>query len=255
MHLSVNRIKKGLKGLSGYVLHDYPFMFDYDKKELIDTAFQKVVPHAKSLADLGGVYRIDGAYTFYSLDKYRLRTAFLVDTDFTASVRKRSRQYGNLSLIQDNFGNFNVAKKIERVDVIFLFEVLLHQVNPDWNQILEMYSSITDCFVVFNQQFIRSEKTVRLLDLGFDEYFEHVRVDRESPHYKSLVERTTEIHPQHNRPWRDVHNVWQWGITNTDLMGTMDRLGFTMRYHRNHGQFSNFKSFENHAFIFCRQGD
>jgi hypothetical protein len=255
MHISVNRIKKGLKGLSGYVLHDYPLMFDYDKKELIDATFRKIVPHATSLADLGGVYRVNGAYTFYSLDQYRLRAAFLVDTDFTASVQERSRQYDHLNLIEENFGNPDVARKIGRVDVIFLFEVLLHQVNPDWDRILEMYSTITDCFVVFNQQFIGSEKTVRLLDLGFDEYFRHVRVDRESPHYKNLVERTNEVHPQHNRPWRDVHNVWQWGITNNDLIETMEKLGFSEHYHRNHGRFSNFKSFENHAFIFCRQGE
>jgi hypothetical protein len=254
MYLSVSRVQKGLMGLWGYILHDYPVMFDYDKKELIDTAFQNVVPEAKSLADLGGVYRIDGAYTFYSLDTYRLRKAFLVDTDFTASVRERSRQYDSLILIEENFGHSEVAKRIGRVDVVFLFEVLLHQVKPDWDQIIEMYSLVTDCFVVFNQQFIFSDKTVRLLDLGFDEYFKHVRVDRESPHYKNLVERTDEIHPQHNRPWRDVHNVWQWGITNNDLIGTMDRLQFTMCYHKNHGQFSNFKSFENHAFIFCRRG-
>lgn len=252
MHFSARNVRRGIRGLTGLVFCGYPLMFDYNKKELIDVAFQKVVPHAKSFVDLGGVYRVEGAYTFYCLDKYKPETAFLVDTDLSDAVRNKSQKIHNLTLIQGNFGNPMVAERIGRVDVVFLFEVLLHQVKPDWDQVIKMYSSITDCFVVFNQQFTQSVKTVRLLDLGIDEYFRHVPVNRTSPHYKNLIESPEEIHPQHHRPWRDIHNVWQWGITNNDLVSTMQNVGFTMMYHKNHGQFSNFKSFENHAFIFCR---
>ena len=59
-----------------------------------------------------------------------------------------------------------------------------------------------------------------------------------------------EIHPRHNRIWRDIHNVWQWGITNHDLLAKMESLGFTLKYHKNNGQFGNLSNFQNHGFVF-----
>ena len=39
-----------------------------DKLDLIDFAFSRFGLH--SFADLGGVWRVEGGYTFYTLDKY-----------------------------------------------------------------------------------------------------------------------------------------------------------------------------------------
>lgn len=242
MNHSQTTFKKGLIGV-GSLLRGYPFMFDHRKKELIDFTFKNILPHALSFADLGGVWRVNGAYSFYILDNYAIESAYLVDTNFTGKALQKRNGYKNLVLIEDNFGNATVAKQIERVSAIL---------KPDWDEILEMYSPITDCFLIYNQQFIRSPKTVRLPDLGSEEYFRHVRVDRNSPGYKNLFDRPNEIHPQHKRPWRDIHNVWQWGITDGDLTGKMKQLGFGVVYQNNHGQFSDFTSFENHAFVFLR---
>ncbi|MFX0203620.1 MAG: hypothetical protein ACFFCW_46560 [Candidatus Hodarchaeota archaeon] len=108
-------------------------------------------------------------------------------------------------------------KKLGRVDAIFLFDVLLYQVKPYWDEILEMYSSVTNCFVVFNHQFINSVESVRLLDLWHDGYFENVPHSKEHPVYKELFKNMYDIHPKHNWMWRDINNVWQWGITDRDL--------------------------------------
>lgn len=194
-----------------------------------------------------------GAYTFYSLDNYEIRSAFLVDTDFTESVIKNSRNYRNLILINSNFGDSAVPGQIGKVDVIFLFDVLLHQVKPDWDEILELYAPATNCFVVFNPQFINAEQTVRLLDLGVDDYFKNVPHKRNSPLYKDLFEKMYDIHPQHNRIWRDIHNVWQWGITSRDLRGKMEELGFKLKYFKNCGRFGYLENFENHAFVFSKE--
>ena len=220
------------------------------KKKLIDYTFTHCKPTPTSFADLGGVWGVDGAYTFYTLHEYGVKCAFLVDTNFTDATLKKSRTKSNLKLIQGNFGEESVAEQVDKVDAIFLFDVLLHQVKPDWNEILENYSERTNCFTVFNQQWIGSEKTVRLLDLGRDEYFRNVPHDKEHPTYKSLFEKMNEIHPQHKRIWRDIHNVWQWGITDHDLIHTMERLGFKMQYFENCGRFGSLPNFENHAFLF-----
>ncbi len=252
-HPFMNRVHKGLHGLAGCALHGYPLKFDYTKKRLIDSAFRLVVPAPRSFADLGGVWGIDGAYTFYILDNHPISSAFLVDTDFTEFVRTKSRHYQNLLLLNQNFADRSLPERIGHVDAIVLFDVLLHQVKPDWNEVLEMYAPATNCFIIYNQQIIGQDRSVRLLDLGFDKYFELVRVNRKSALYRNLEENPDKPHPAHGRAWRDIHNVWQWGITDGDLVHMLERLGYEMIYQKNWGQFSNFKRFENHAFIFRKR--
>jgi hypothetical protein len=243
----LNRVKKGL---GGFALYGYPIKFNRDKKDLIDFTFQKIRPNPQSFADLGGVWGIDGAYTFYTLDKYKIESAFLVDTDFNNAVVKKSRKYKNLNLVNKNFGDRSILSQLGQVDAVFFFDVLLHQVKPDWDEVLQMYSPVSNCYVVFNQQFTKSEKTVRLLDLGFDGYFENVPLRKRHTIYKNLFDKMYDIHPTHNKIWRDIHNVWQWGVTNRDLCAIMSDLGYSLRYQKNCGQFSNFKNFENHGFVF-----
>jgi len=233
-----------------FMAQGLPVNFNPDKKALIDYAYRHCYPAPTSFADLGGVWNVDGAYSFYILREYGAKHAFLVDTDFTDSVHQKSRSEKNLRLIRGNFGDELVAETIGMVDAIFMFDVLLHQVKPDWNEILESYSKRTDYFLVFNQQWTGSEQTVRLLDLGRDEYFRNVPHDKEHPTYAALFEKMNEIHPQHNRIWRDIHNVWQWGITDHDLIQGMEKMGYKMQYYKNCGRFGSLPNFENHAFVF-----
>lgn len=219
-----------------------------DKLHLIDYACRNA--KIESFADLGGVWGVNGGYTFYGIKKHKIKTAFLVDTDFTKEVLKKSKKHRGLTLINANFGDRNVIPQIGKVDAIFLFDVLLHQVNPDWDEILQMYAASTRCFVIYNQQFIASEKTVRLLDLGYEEFFQNVPRAKDNPLYNEVFEKMYEIHLRHNRIWRDIHNIWQWGIVDEDLFAKMKELGFTLQYYKNCGQFYNLKNFENHAFVF-----
>jgi len=241
----ISNIKKSIRPKTGEL--------NSKKLDLIDYAFQEVIPNAQSFADLGGVWGVNGGYTFYILDQYSMKNAFLVDTDFTDQVTNNSRKHKNLTLIKSNFGEKTILKQIGKIDVIFLFDVLLHQVKPDWDEILAMYSTICNCFVIYNQQFINSKTTVRLLDLGYDEYFKNVPHDKEHPLYKSLFEKMYEIHPEHQRIWKDIHNVWQWGITDNDLCAKMKDLEFTLKYYKNIGQFGSLKNFQDHAFIFLKK--
>ncbi len=59
-----------------------------------------------------------------------------------------------------------------------------------------------------------------------------------------------EIHPQHQRIYRDIHNIWQWGITDEDLIGKMSALGFKLLFYKNAGKLFNLENFESHAFVF-----
>lgn len=224
-------------------------LLDLPKIELIDFACGRFV--VKSFADLGGVWRVDGGYTFYALQRYRIERAFLVDTNFTDTVIARTSSYPTLQLIEGNFGEETVAQRIGSVDVIMFFDTLLHQVSPDWDQVLEMYAGRAKCFLILNQQFTAAEKTVRLLDLGEDEYFKNVPHTRDEEPYKSVFQSPYEMHRQHKRINRDIHNIWQWGITDDDLIAKMDSLGFRMLFYKNAGNFSYLENFESHAFVFA----
>jgi len=231
------------------------FSYSFDglnpqKIALINFAFRNIKPKPQSFADLGGVWNVDGGYTFYTLNNYGIMYAFLVDSEITPKTYKEALKHDNLTLIENNFGEKDVAKQLGNVDVIFLFDVLLHQVDPNWDEILEQYSRITNCFAVFNPQWVMSEETVRLLDLGIEGYFENVPHAREHSEYKALFEHIYDIHPHYKKYWRDIPDVWQWGITDNDLSQKMERLGFISKHFENYGQFASLKNFENHAFLF-----
>jgi hypothetical protein len=226
--------------------------FNPDKQELIDLAFEQYRPRIESVADLGGIWNVDGAYALYAIRKFGIAKACIVDTDFSEASRTLSQNAANLQLIQGNFGDETVAAKVGMVDAVFLFDVLLHQVHPDWNEVLGTYAKRTNCFIIFNQQWIRSDTTIRLLDLGREEYFRNVPIGPDNPTYRALFERMYEIHPQYGRVWRDIHKVWQWGITDEDLRRTMRTLGFEQCIYRNYGRFGSLSNFENHGFVFQR---
>jgi len=125
-------------------------------------------------------------------------------------------------------------------------------VAPDWQRILEMYAPQTNCFIIYNPQWIRSKRTLRLLELGEEEYFRNVPHERTEEPYKDLFQKLGEKNPAHDRPWRDVNAIWQWGITNADLRAKVESLGFKLQFMKNCGRFGSLANFENHAFVFSK---
>ncbi|BCO58031.1 hypothetical protein MINTM005_32750 [Mycobacterium intracellulare] len=222
-----------------------------DKIELIDRAFTSL--GIQSFADLGAVWRVEGAYTFHALETHQIKDAALVDLNVTPTVSARAQSHPQLRLIGGNFGDQAVADQVGNVDAVFLFDVLLHQVSPDWDAILEMYAKQTNSLLIYNQQWTGSEETVRLLDLGEKEYFRNVPHSRRVEEYENLFEKLNEKHPDMDRTWRDFPGVWQWGITDADLEAKVSQLGFKLVYKKDCGRFGRLRNFRNQAFIFTRE--
>jgi hypothetical protein len=158
-----------------------------------------------------------------------------------------------LQLINANFGDAQIPRSIGAVDTIFLFDVLLHQVAPNWDDVVRMYAKTTRSFIVYNQQYIGGPKTVRLLDLGEEEYFRNVPHPRDQEPYQTLFHKLDELHPRHKKPNRDIPNIWQWGITDADLVRVMSEQGFEQTYYKNYGIWGGLKNFEGHAFAFVKR--
>lgn len=221
-----------------------------DKKELIDFACQRL--GMRSFADLGAVWRVDGGYTFYAMEQHHVGNAVIVDTDVTPGLLQMQKKHPQLKIVQGNFGDSSIPSRIGAVDGVFMFDTLLHQVRPNWDDILRMYAGIARILLIFNQQFTNLRTTTRLLDLGRDEYFRNVPTGPDEEPYKTYFRDLDAIHPQHGRPYRDIHNIWQWGIIDSDLIACANDLGFKMQFYKNCGQFESLRNVENHAFVFSK---
>lgn len=201
--------------------------------------------------DLGGLWAVHGVYAFHALAQHGCVGGTVVDTHPTRTFFDALTQEPRLAYIKGNFGDKAVFNSLPPFDVVFLFDTLLHQVRPDWHEILQMYAAHASYILIFNQQFT-GDRTVRLLELGEDEYFRNVPHDRNHPVYTDLFSKLDQKHPAHERNWRDVHHIWQWGIIDRDLITTMANLGFEPVFSHNWGQVLDLPRFENHAFIFSR---
>ncbi|AMO35704.1 glycosyltransferase [Thauera humireducens] len=220
------------------------------KLELIEQVASRIAGPWRFI-DLGGLWAVHGVYAFHALAQRGCLGGTEVDTHPTANFLSALANEPRLTYVQGNFGDAEVFAQLPPFDVVFLFDTLLHQVRPDWHEILSMYAARASHILIFNQQYT-GEHTVRLLDLGEDAYFSNVPHDRAHPTYADLFRKLDQKHPAHDRNWRDVHHIWQWGITDDDLIATMATLGFEPVFSHNWGQVLDLARFENHAFIFSR---
>ncbi|MFP5326490.1 MAG: class I SAM-dependent methyltransferase [Acidimicrobiia bacterium] len=215
------------------------------KVDLIDWALSE---GHRTFADLGGVWAVEAGYSFYAAEAGASRVV-LVDTGITEAVRARAAGTSEVELVGANFGDPGVVGAIGSVDAVMLFDVLLHQVDPDWDEILRMYAPVTKCFLIANPQYTASPSTIRLLDLGRDAYL--ATVPPVSVHDEAL-QRLDEIHPKYARRYRDIHEIWQWGIVDQDLDAVMQSLGFSCVRRENAGPWFGLAEFDQCAFAYAR---
>jgi len=215
------------------------------KFALIDTAFERFAP--RSLVDLGGVWAVEGAYTFHAVREQPLEAATLVDELVHPELERRAARLG-VRTVRGNFGNRDVQAQVGPAELVLFYDILLHQVGPDWDELLAGWSKTARVVAVTCPVF-RGERTLRLPDLPRDEYLDLVP-DQEN--HRLLHARLDEQHPERGRPWRDVHDVWQWAITDHDLRAAMGRLGFELAMFENRGPFAGLERFDDCNYLFAR---
>ncbi|MEK7432691.1 MAG: hypothetical protein AABZ74_06145 [Cyanobacteriota bacterium] len=224
------------------------------KKNLIDTCFDNF--NIKSVAEAGCVYGVDGVYSRYIAEtKPFVNRLVMIDTNWNENAIEVCRKYSKIEIINDNFAEKDVIyNKIGNVDLVILFDVLLHQVSPDWYRVLQMYSEISDYILIYNPQYTKSKISIRLFDLGEEEYYNNIPNDNKNEgYYKDLFKNFFTYIEYYKRIQRDLHNIWQWGITDSDLLHVMDKLGFDLFDFQTYGLFYGLKNFENKSFIFKKR--
>jgi hypothetical protein len=138
--------------------------------------------------------------------------------------------------------------EVGEVDAVLLINVLLQAVAPDWDRVLELYAPLTSCFVIVNPQW-QGERTVRLIELGREAFLEAVPA---TEGHRTLFDRLDDWYPAQQRPYRDASTMWQWGVTDRDLVAKLAELGFALVHERNLAGFAGAEGFTNRAFVFSR---
>jgi hypothetical protein len=225
-----------------------------EKVALIDHAFRTC--GIRSFGELGCAWGVDGGYGFHALEHHAITKAVQVDAHISDTMKARARAHPQLTQLQRFFGDPDLPGLVGDVDAIILYDVLLHQVKPDWDEVMRMYAPRTKHFIVYNQQWVKGPDTVRLLDLGKEEYFASVPAGSAGfTSYLGLFENLDQPIPNGppGRVRRDHFGLWQWGITDADLIKLAQQLGFGLQYFANNGSAFGIANIENHSFVFSRR--
>jgi hypothetical protein len=215
----------------------------------------------RSFADLGGSWGVHGGYAYQALLPFPVERAFLVDDFVPPAVAERFVNYPQFDIIKGAFGLKETVEALPQVDALFLFDILLHQVDPNWDAVLELYARKTQHLLVYNQQWVGSAQTVRLTDMTPEHYVTNTPFAAWEDRAKAL-EAVRGIYAGFGTPHtkfggknrRDCPDVWQWGITTPDLVTACYGLGFKLDRMQNYGLFApELKSFENHGYWFTRR--
>lgn len=216
------------------------------KLAAIDYAVEQL--RLESFADLGGIGTVFGQYSFHMMAHPSIKLGILADSKINDWAREQATQRG-IRCVDGDFTKPEIISEIGTVDAVLIFDVLLHTVAPDWNELIALYADSARCFIIANPQWTRSEETIRLLDLGRAGFLDAVPT---SKNHDEIFDRLDEWFDLFDRPYRDAMHIWQWGVTGPDLIAKMGELGFRMDYYARLNPFWDANGFVNMSFVFSR---
>ncbi len=208
----------------------------------------------RSFADLGACWNVHAGYSIGLVERHDIAGAYVVDQRITEETRRVAAAFPQIELRQGLFNERPFIEPFPEVDALLMFDILLHQVELDWDEFLAAWAPKARVVVIFNQMWKAGDRTVRFIDNGPDWYREWVPytdAERLEHWFRTLDETDRRT----GRKRRDLHNFWQFGITTADLTGHMGRLGFRLAFFESHGRFHATKTpwVEEEAFIFVRE--
>jgi hypothetical protein len=223
------------------------------KAEAIDYAVDELAIESFASLEIGLAF---GQVAFYALDNDTVTDGALVDVaawrarDYLLSLIEEASERPGMRVLDGEFADPRTVSEVGEVDAILLFDALLRMANPDWDRVLELYAPITSHFVIANPQWERGEESIRLIELGREQYLEVVPPWQ---NHLELFDRLDEWYASQPRLYRDGTHVWQWGITDADLTAKMDDLGFRLERQRTLNPHPESDGFVNKTFVFSRQ--
>ena len=224
------------------------------KAPAIDYAVEELGIESFASLEFDGIF---GEWAFYTIDKPTIQHGALVDARarraraHLLSAIELAAERPGMRVLDRAFSDPRTVSEIGEVDAILLFDVLHHMVDPAWDQVLDLYAPVTSSFVIANPQWERGETTVRLVDLGREQFLEAVPP---TDTHAELFDRLDDWHKGQQRLYRDATHVWQRGITDADLKAKLGELGFSVQREWELGRLPQAKGFVNKGFVFSRSG-
>lgn len=234
-----------------------PVSLDVHKLALIDHAVDHL--GCRSFVDLGGLWGVAGGYSVYAATAHDSERVVLVDDDLqdrdgtptpdARAARERAAHLANLELLPGTMGDEHVRETVGQVDCALLFDVLMHQVAPDWDELLAAWAPRTRNFAIVHPAWDAADELIRLTNL---ERAEYLRLVPPLALHDALHERLDAEHPRRARAWRDSHDVWQWGIGDRVLHDRLEEAGFRTRLCADHGPWNGLERFRKTAVLASR---
>jgi hypothetical protein len=197
------------------------------KLALIDKALESY--DLRSIVDLGACWGVHGGYTFHALNSGKISKAYVVDGHLTPETVEHAKKYSQLTLISGQLGDKNIADRIGSVDAIIMYDILLHQVAPDWDEFLEIWGKTSRHLIIYNQNWTKDNRVIRFVDEDVEWYLKNVpHNDDES--VRSWYPKHCQFNQELGRKWRDVHYFWQFGIPFDALCKKLNDIGFAVDF-------------------------
>lgn len=208
-----------------------------EKLELLETAHE--LAEFRSFADLGACWGVDGAYTFHAaaLCGNELDRAVIVDGNLTPMTRERAQEHPGVELVEARLGSQQALDAVGQVDALIMYDILLHQVKPDWDRFLLNWLPHTSALIVFNQNWLKTPRTIRFVDRGVDWYYRNVYVWEDDWNTRDRLESWFDRHHERDKDGRlerDNHWYWQFGIRPLELIDLLAKSGFELVYMKRH---------------------
>lgn len=183
----------------------------------------------RSFADLGGCWGVNGAYALHCADLCgkELERAVIVDDHMPPLTRERAGE--RVELVTALLGSDAALDAVGRVDALIMYDILLHQAAPDWDEMLRLWCPQTETVVIWNPMWERRGGSVRFVDQGWRWYAENVYIHEDELVNRATVEEWFGRHDERDdrgRLERDSYAYWQWGIKPEDLRTVMAELAF-----------------------------
>ncbi|HEX6460188.1 MAG TPA: glycosyltransferase [Thermoleophilaceae bacterium] len=197
-----------------------------------------------------------GQVAFYTIAKPGVREGALIDAGFARSgdsilsAVELAAEHPGMRVLEGTVSEPATVAELAQVDAILICDVLVRLVDPDWDELLERYAPATSAFVIANPQWDRGDETIRLIELGEEEYLKSVPP---WPGTHGLFNRLDKWDSTQARRHRDGSTVFQWGITDADLVAKMSELGFSLDRDWTLNRPPHTDGFVNKAFVFRHQ--
>jgi len=221
------------------------------KTDLLTKAFT-MHPEFSTFADLGACWGVHGGYAKFVAETFPIKRVSIVDQHVTPETVEWVKQSDRARTVSAMLGSEKALSEVGDVDAVAMFDILLHQVSPDWDQLISMWATKARCFILHNPMWTVGDTTLRFPDHGI-EWFKANVIYTDAKRLEDWFRHHNEFDKKQGKLQRDVHNFWQFGITQRDMLALFEKLGYRIEFLSFFKKRRTHPWIQNYGYIFHRR--